>query len=354
MGRVPDSQRKRFGMGFARMERRGGSRRRIWAYWLVGLGLGLVYVALRGSAWQGSVALHTLMEVAATLLAAVVGAMALVRFYSAKGNTFLFVGTGFLGAALLDGYHALVTSVWFAPYLPSDLPSLIPWSWIASRLFLSLMLALSWLAWMRERRLGAAGRIGEGAVYLGAGLLTLASFLFFAFAPLPHAYYPELVFHRPEELAPALLFLVALVGYLRKGDWRHDPFEHWLVLALIVGLVAQAAFMSFSGRLFDMEFDAAHLLKKVSYVCVLTGLLVSMLAIHRRAEERGARIRAVVDNAADGIITIDARGTILSFNPAATALFGLAAGDAIGRNVVVTRFPAFSVNGGAKMVQRAA
>ena len=125
--------------------------RRILAYALTVMGLALIYVMVQGVAWRGTVELHTVMEVAATLLAATVGVIALVRFYSRKSNTYLFVGTGFLGTGLLDGYHALVTSKFFAPYLPSDLPSLIPWSWIASRQFLSIMLFMSWLAWLRER-----------------------------------------------------------------------------------------------------------------------------------------------------------------------------------------------------------
>ncbi|MCH8950679.1 MAG: response regulator [Proteobacteria bacterium] len=77
---------------------------------------------------------------------------------------------------------------------------------------------------------------------------------------------------------------MALAGYLRKGKWRHDAFEHWLVLSLIIGFVSQAGFMSFSGQIFDIEFDAAHLLKKVSYLCVLAGLLINMLSIFRQAE----------------------------------------------------------------------
>ncbi len=119
------------------------------------------YVLLRKSAWHGEAQLHTIMEVIATLLALMVGAMALVRFYSKKNNTFLFIGTDFLGTAFLDGYHAVVTSKFFAPYLPSDLPALIPWSWVASRQFLSVLLCLSWLAWVREHRLGKPGQIGE-------------------------------------------------------------------------------------------------------------------------------------------------------------------------------------------------
>ena len=91
------------------------------------------------------------MEGLAFLLALLVGAMALVRFYAKKNNTFLFIGTGFFSTALLDGYHAVVTSAFFAPYLPSDLGALIPWSWVASRLFLSALMCMSWLAWLREQ-----------------------------------------------------------------------------------------------------------------------------------------------------------------------------------------------------------
>ena len=215
----------------------GVVRQRVIAYLFVGAGLTLCYAVIRGTTWHGSATLHTVMEAVATLLALTVGAMALVRFYSKKNNTFLFIGAGFLGTAFLDGYHAIVTSAAFKPFMPSDLPHLIPWSWVASRLFLSVFLFLSLIAWLREQRLGESGQISERSVYLFAGAFTLLSFAFFAFAPLPLAYYPELVFHRPEEFLPALFFLAALVGYLRKGDWQHDIFEHWLVLSLIVGFV---------------------------------------------------------------------------------------------------------------------
>jgi PAS domain S-box-containing protein len=302
-------------------------------YWTVGLGLIAAAVLLRDSSWRGSVGLHTLMETVATLLAAIVGVMALVRFYSKKNNTILFIATGFLGTAFLDGYHALVTSEVFRPYMPSDLPSLIPWSWVASRLFLALMIFLSWLAWLRERRLGPADGLDERTIYVGTFLLTAASFLFFTLAPLPRAYYPELFFPRPEEFVPALFFLLALIGYLRKGAWRNDAFEHWLVMALIVGFVGQAVFMPFSGQLFDFEFDAAHLLKKVSYVCVLTGLMISMFTLIRRAEDGETRVRTVADTTLDGIITIDACGTVHAFNLGAERVFGFPAEEVIGRNV---------------------
>lgn len=67
--------------------------------------------------------------------------------------------------------------------------------------------------------MGEPSRIRETIIYYAAGVLTLVSFLFFAFVPLPRAYYPEIIFHRPEEFVPAFFFLMALIGYLRKGYW---------------------------------------------------------------------------------------------------------------------------------------
>jgi PAS domain S-box-containing protein len=49
--------------------------------------------------------------------------------------------------------------------------------------------------------------------------------------------------------------------------------------------------------------------------------------------DANARLQSIIDSAVDGIIVIDARGTIEAFNPAAERLFGYPASEAIGRNV---------------------
>ena len=206
---------------------------------------------LEPAAWKGTAQLHTLMELAATLLATTIGVVAMIRYYSKKENAYLFIGIGFFGTALLDGYHAVVTSSFFSEYLPSGLDTLIPWSWNASRTFLALLMVLSVWAWRREQRLGAAGQIPERLVYAMVGALTLASFLFFTVVPLPRAYYPEFFFGRPEEFVAGALFLVALFGYLQKAAWRQEAFENWLVISLIFGFVCQVVVMSRSLTLFD-------------------------------------------------------------------------------------------------------
>ena len=258
---------------------------RIATYSALALVLFFGYFILDGSTWQGSAQLHTLMELGSTLVALIVGVLALVRFYAKKSDLFLFIGTGFLGTAFLDGYHAVVTSTFFADFLPSGLPSLIPWSWVASRLFLSVFLWVSVLVWRQDAQIAGSRVVSEVTLYIVTAVATLGSFVFFVFAPLPRAYYPDLLFHRPEEFLPAFFFLLTLIGYLRKGHWKHDIFEHWLVISLIVNLFGQLMYMSFSSQLFDAMFDVAHLFKMVSYCLVLTGLLAAMYQLFVRAEQ---------------------------------------------------------------------
>ncbi|TKB81234.1 MAG: PAS domain S-box protein [Nitrospira sp.] len=50
-------------------------------------------------------------------------------------------------------------------------------------------------------------------------------------------------------------------------------------------------------------------------------------------QEQTQRLHAILDHAVDGIITINERGQIESFNPAAERLFGYTAAEAIGQNV---------------------
>src|SRR5438046_1832025 len=86
------------------------------------------YFPARRAAWHINGELHTLLEVSATLLGLTAGAMALVRYYTRKTGTYLLIGCAFLAAALLDGYHAVITSSFLAGYISGTHTALTAWS----------------------------------------------------------------------------------------------------------------------------------------------------------------------------------------------------------------------------------
>jgi PAS domain S-box-containing protein len=123
--------------------------------------------------------------------------------------------------------------------------------------------------------MGASGRVPESLVYALVGIWTLACFSFFVLVPLPVGYQAGPVFQRPQELWPALFYVLAVAGYLRKGRWKRDPFEHWLVISILL-CAGQSLYMSTSDKLYDAMYMASHGMKLLSYLSALTGLIVAM------------------------------------------------------------------------------
>lgn len=259
----------------------------------------LIYFVLDSTQWETTAEFHTLIESSTTLLALVAGSLAMVRYYSKKDIIYIFVGVGFIGAGAFDGYHAFVTSSFFKPYMPSDLVDLIPWSWLASRQYISIvMLVLAILTRPKVQR-ATTFRLSDLHIFLIAISLTIASFILFAIMPLPQAHYPELFFHRPGELFPAVCFLIGFIGIYRNKELRADPFTNWLLLSIILGFISQALYMSLSDTLFDMEFDVAHLLKTISYITVIIGLMISVYKAFSSLEEAQAQAVAANDAKAE-------------------------------------------------------
>lgn len=235
------------------------------------------------SSEQGTLNGHILQEFAAALLALFVGTLALVRFYTKKNNTFLFIGTGFMGAGLLDGYH-VASLLQKVQQLNDSALVLSSWNWNLSRIFLALLLFGSWFFWQREdnnRPTFFSGR-AVGLILLLAPVLVLMIVL-----PLlqPFATSDIRLSGRIETFLSATFFLWAFIGYLDKGLWRNNLFDHWIVISLLFSFVGQAVFLLLAHSFFDVFFNMAHSLKLLSYLSVLIGLLISMHSIFKRAEQ---------------------------------------------------------------------
>lgn len=242
------------------------------------------------TAWRGTIQMHTLIESIATTIAFMVGVSALIRHYSSPSMPFLFLGAAFIGTAALDAYHTVLTASAHAVPLSPFAASVLPWSWLGSRIFLSIMLCLSWAAWRREAALGPGGRIRDRTVYGAVLTMTLLSALVFALVPIPPAYRPTWFLSRPHELIPGVFFGLATWAYVAKMDWRQSTYEHWLILSLIIDTVGQLLYMSRSHELHDLLFGMSHFLKVASYSCVLVGLFGNTFVLFKQLEIRTARV----------------------------------------------------------------
>ena len=83
------------------------------------------------------------------------------------------------------------------------------------------------------------------------------------------------------------------------------------------------------------ELNAPLLERTIRYACELK-------RADRSLRDSEARTRAVLENAVDGMITIDAHGRIESFNPAAEHIFGYRSAEVIGQNVRLLMPPPYN------------
>jgi diguanylate cyclase (GGDEF)-like protein/PAS domain S-box-containing protein len=70
-------------------------------------------------------------------------------------------------------------------------------------------------------------------------------------------------------------------------------------------------------------------------VVKFASLVSERVKMQRELKDAEERLRAILDNVLDGIITIDGSGDIVSINPAVVKMFGYEAGELVGRNVKV-------------------
>ncbi|WP_420402351.1 sensor histidine kinase [Nisaea sp.] len=246
-----------------------------------------------GKDWRSSSELHTLMASLGALLALIAGVLAIMRHRTRPSMRFLFFGAALIGAGLIDGGHALITSNVFEVHRISDLQELAPWSWTTSRfyfatLILAALLFERWSSSLSRRQIV----INESLVVLGAAAFFVSCAVVFLTVPLPSGQFEVLAISRPQEIIPGSTLLIALVLVLLRPSPFDDPFETWFAVSLVCGVFAHFLFMAFSDELFDASFDLALLLTVASYAAILAGLLLSTYRVflleRTRAEQNAA------------------------------------------------------------------
>jgi PAS domain S-box-containing protein len=291
-------------------------RYRLSAYLALATTLGVIAVFTHESAWSGFDEIHTLLEGSSAIVALIVSAMAFTRHYSQPEGKYLWLAVGFLGAGLLEAYHTALTTWLSAVYFPALLDKSAEWSEFTPQMFLAAVFCLS--AWHPHGEAGGRKNVKESVVYVISALLLIACFAVLSIDDLPSVHAVGAVFVQPSQAMPAMLFGLAIVGYFRNGQWslRDREFDHWVIFALILSIMGHAGFMGFSAHKLDAGFDIAHLVKFVSYLCVLVGLLISMRSAFRLAADSDRRFREAVQTLGEGFALYDDEDRLVVFNDA--------------------------------------
>ena len=112
---------------------------------------------------------------------------------------------------------------------------------------------------------------------------------------------------------------IASMEVVRKNDEAHVYVE----VEGAASAVDQTALFSFLGTIKDiLKIDLIHMLPM---------------------EEHANRLRVVLDNISDGVISVDKSGTITTMNAVAGGAFGITVDDALGRNLNQLDLPGYAL-----------
>lgn len=265
------------------------AKTRIATYVILFILLLMVWLGVTTAVSNNNLPLYMMLQLAAAMLAFLVGLQALVRFYTRKNGTFLLVGLGFLGSGIIDSYPLVLLLHQSDPLGAPPIFDSIIGLWNLSRIFLAVMLVASWWLWHATQTFSQRPRFLNWRLGSLLAAATLINALVSAFTH--QLFLPDTPFlHHGGEFISATLFLWALLGYLDKKVWQNNLFDHWLIMSLIISYVSQTFCLLVVHNYLDASFILAQWLKLVSYSSVLVGLLLSMNVVFNQAQQNALEL----------------------------------------------------------------
>lgn len=308
------------------------------SWWLALMGavlLALMLVdipaSLRG--YAGYPPLHTGMEILAVCVACLVFAAGWTVGGGQRIVGMVVLACAFAGVALLDVSHAL-SYAGMPDYVTPAGPEKAINFWLAARSVAALALLLCvCLPWRASPR--ADLRYLALAAVLALTALLHWVFLFHA-AWVPRTFVEGqglTDFKRAfEYLLVGLNVLAAAILWLRMR--KPQEFAAVPLFAALVTMAMSEYFFTLYAHVTDVFNIAGHIYKVIAYGFLYRAIFVATVrrpyaALHKAQEE----LTAILNHMADGVVTTDAEGTVISINQAACAMFGYQADDILGGRV---------------------
>lgn len=256
--------------------------------------------------------------------------------------------------AVATGGAALGAGIWAMHFIGMLAFTLCtPVSYDLTTTLLSMLpgLAASWVAlWLLARPQLRSSQLLVGGALVGLGIGAMHYSGMAAMRLTPALRYDPLWFLASIVLAVPLAMLALWIrfglrnwGQLRS--WQIALLGSCVMGAAISGMhytamgatrfigVADEAFVANAAWAPALALAVALTTAAISTLMGVLNGLVQYRDLYRQVGLSAARMRALVDTAVDGIITIDQRGVIQSFNRSAERIFGWTQGEVMGRNI---------------------
>ncbi|MGB2678794.1 MAG: GGDEF domain-containing protein [Candidatus Acidiferrum sp.] len=239
---------------------------------------------LRGLTPPPDPILQGYLQITTGLFAFVFAAVSLVRFQGTQDRISLILGSGFL----LSGATLTASSVLFFQGMRESTLWFVwaPAAWWISRVLLALLFVAAlvvehFLPRSRHPRLEIAGAL--------FGVLALTYLITAALRKLPPeaSHHPNAIIPNPLHLLPALIFLVALIGYNRRKYLMDSAYDHSIFGAVWLNLAAQLAACQ-SEKLLDGPFVFAQAMNVASYTILLGGALLDSAHVFEKVRHLAA------------------------------------------------------------------
>jgi len=254
--------------------------------------------------------------------------------------------------ALASGSIALGCGVWamhFIGMLAFELCAPVSYDYRQTLLSMLPSLGASWVTLLILSRPSINGRqLVTGGVLVGGGIAAMHYSGMAAMRMAPQLHYDIRWFMVSVVVAVSLAVLAL---WIRFGLGRTSRSWHGVLAGGVVmgGAIAGMHYTGMMAARFtgtpvvpdSMPSNSAGFISlAVALICVALTILVlaanTLMRYRQLLAQMSAsesRLQAIVDTAADGLVTMDSRGNIVSINPSAESLFGWTDEELIGRNV---------------------
>ena len=282
----------------------------------------IAILCINPNTWVLSEIHHFYIELFAVLLAAILSFYYIARARTLSDKFSLFIGIGFLANALIDLLHVVISFTYMNEFM--FLKYFIPQTWFAGRIFLGAMFVIAIAGYpllsgitrkpnrinlarqpsdkqgqlqstadfsiqdqqsnLVEERLEKIPRILVWSLVLltiAAGGVAIGSL----FVVFPGSVLDEFPIHRPYEIPPLALFVIALLYFYKNELYKKsDVFYKGVLAAIVIDIFGQII-MSYSTTSFDTAHNTAHVLKDAAYFVNIIGLALSSISYNAKLKE---------------------------------------------------------------------